>query len=190
MTPCKLQPVLSEPLRGPRHGPITLARPHPPRLQHQEPRTPHHPRPPRPTLRLSRRHPQRPQVPPVLVGGMPDHVHLLFVLARTLSLSEIVEELKKESSRWAKTSEYDSLRQELRSTRVNAGLSQRDLAVRLKVPHSWIAKVESGERRIDMVEFCWFVMACGLDPRPVCERLLRRILAREQRGRVNGGRSR
>jgi len=41
--------------------------------------------------------------PPVIVGGMPDHVHLLFVQARTLSLSEIVEELKKESSRWAKT---------------------------------------------------------------------------------------
>jgi REP-associated tyrosine transposase len=35
--------------------------------------------------------------PPVLVGGMPDHVHLLFVQARTLSLSVIVEELKKES---------------------------------------------------------------------------------------------
>jgi REP element-mobilizing transposase RayT len=40
--------------------------------------------------------------PPVIVGGMPDHVHLLFVQARTLSLSEIVEEVKKESSRWAK----------------------------------------------------------------------------------------
>jgi REP element-mobilizing transposase RayT len=38
-----------------------------------------------------------------LVGGMPDHVHLLFVQARILSLSDIVEDLKKESSRWAKT---------------------------------------------------------------------------------------
>ncbi len=33
---------------------------------------------------------------------MPDHVHLLFVQARTLSLSQVVEEVKKESSRWAK----------------------------------------------------------------------------------------
>jgi REP element-mobilizing transposase RayT len=40
--------------------------------------------------------------PAVIVGGMPDHVHLLFVLARTLPLSKAVEELKKESSKWAK----------------------------------------------------------------------------------------
>jgi len=40
--------------------------------------------------------------PPVIVGGMPDHVHLLFALARTLSVSQVVEEVKKESSKWAK----------------------------------------------------------------------------------------
>jgi len=40
--------------------------------------------------------------PAVIVGGMPDHVHLLFVLARTLPLSKVVEEVKKESSKWAK----------------------------------------------------------------------------------------
>jgi putative transposase len=40
--------------------------------------------------------------PVVIVGGMPDHVHLLFVQARTLSLSDVIEEVKKESSKWAK----------------------------------------------------------------------------------------
>ena len=40
--------------------------------------------------------------PPIRVGGMPDHVHLLFVLARTLPISKVVEEVKKESSKWAK----------------------------------------------------------------------------------------
>mgnify|MGYP000025204587 CR=1 FL=1 len=40
--------------------------------------------------------------PCIVVGGMPDHVHLMFAQARTLSMSEIVEELKKESSKWAK----------------------------------------------------------------------------------------
>ena len=40
--------------------------------------------------------------PVLVVGGMPDHVHLLFVQARTLSLSETVEQVKKESSKWAK----------------------------------------------------------------------------------------
>jgi len=37
------------------------------------------------------------------VGGAADHVHILFVLSKTLALSKVVEELKKESSKWAKT---------------------------------------------------------------------------------------
>jgi transcriptional regulator with XRE-family HTH domain len=49
----------------------------------------------------------------------------------------------------------------LTELRVSAGLSQRQLAGVLKVPHSWVAKVESGERRIDAVEFGWFCAACG-----------------------------
>jgi REP element-mobilizing transposase RayT len=40
--------------------------------------------------------------PVVTVGGMPDHVHVLFVLGRTVALSKAVEEVKKESSKWAK----------------------------------------------------------------------------------------
>jgi putative transposase len=40
--------------------------------------------------------------PVVAVGGAADHVHLLFVLGRTIALSKAVEELKKESSKWAK----------------------------------------------------------------------------------------
>jgi REP element-mobilizing transposase RayT len=41
--------------------------------------------------------------PALQVGGGADHVHLLFVLSKTLSLSKVVEELKKESSKWAKS---------------------------------------------------------------------------------------
>lgn len=40
--------------------------------------------------------------PCLIVSGMPDHIHQLFVLARTLALSKVVEELKKESAKWAK----------------------------------------------------------------------------------------
>ena len=40
--------------------------------------------------------------PAIRVGGMADHVHLLFVLSRTLSISNAVEQVKKESSKWAK----------------------------------------------------------------------------------------
>ncbi|OWK36262.1 transposase [Fimbriiglobus ruber] len=40
--------------------------------------------------------------PAILVGGMSDHVHLLFVLARSQPLSKVVEIVKKQSSKWAK----------------------------------------------------------------------------------------
>jgi len=79
------------------------------------------------------------------------------------------------------TAEYVALRAELRSARKIASLSQRDLAARLKVPHSWVAKVESGERRIDPVEFFWFMLACKIDPVAVSERLTRKWLALQPR---------
>jgi transcriptional regulator with XRE-family HTH domain len=88
------------------------------------------------------------------------------------------------------TPEYASLRSELRGARDSAGLSQRGLAARLKVPHSWVAKVESGERRIDLVEFCWFVSACGMDPHAVTKRLIQRISAGQSVGRAKRRRSR
>jgi transcriptional regulator with XRE-family HTH domain len=71
------------------------------------------------------------------------------------------------------TSEYAALCEELRAARRNAGLSQRALAERLKVSPSWVAKVETGERRIDLVEFGWFVGACGGDGEAAFARITR-----------------
>ena len=41
--------------------------------------------------------------PPLLINSVPDHVHILFELARTVSVSDAVEEVKKTSSKWIKT---------------------------------------------------------------------------------------
>ena len=60
--------------------------------------------------------------------------------------------------------EHNHLRAVLREIRTAAGLSQRALAQKLRLPHTWVAKVESGERRLDLIEFGWFCTACGLDP--------------------------
>lgn len=49
----------------------------------------------------------------------------------------------------------------MREVRARAGLTQRGLAARLKVSPSWVAKVEMGERRVDVVEFVRVVRACG-----------------------------
>ena len=40
---------------------------------------------------------------PMLINSVEDHVHLLFDLARTVSVSRCVEDLKKASSKWLKT---------------------------------------------------------------------------------------
>ena len=82
------------------------------------------------------------------------------------------------------TKEYKALRAELRAIREKAGLSQRDLAARLGVPHSWVAKVEAGERRIDVVELAWFFSACGEDAAAITSELVTRFGRRNaQRGR-------
>jgi len=86
------------------------------------------------------------------------------------------------------TPEYTALRTELRKLRQHAGLSQRQLARRLRVPHSWVAKVETGERRIDLVEFAWFASACGVAPFAALEQLLPR-LTWKARPPMKGGRA-
>jgi putative transposase len=41
--------------------------------------------------------------PPIIVGGMEDHVHLLSTLSRTCEAANLVKELKRASSLWLKT---------------------------------------------------------------------------------------
>ena len=76
------------------------------------------------------------------------------------------------------TAEYRLLRQSLTAMRDAAGLSQRELARRLDVPHTWVAKIESGERRIDLVEYAWFCDQCGLDPVTAAKEVLAAATAR------------
>jgi REP element-mobilizing transposase RayT len=41
--------------------------------------------------------------PALIINGTPDHVHALFRLSRTVRVSDLVEEVKKRSSKWLKT---------------------------------------------------------------------------------------
>jgi len=45
--------------------------------------------------------------------------------------------------------------------RIDAGLTQADLADRLHKPQSFVAKVETMERRLDLIEFVKWTIACG-----------------------------
>jgi len=57
-----------------------------------------------------------------------------------------------------------ALCQALVDARKNAGLGQDDLADRLKCHQSLVARIESGERRIDVVELVVLARAIGFDP--------------------------
>ena len=58
------------------------------------------------------------------------------------------------------------------ASRREAGLTQRQLAERLKRPQSYVAKIEAGERRVDLVELVAIAKALKLDPRQLLERFL------------------
>jgi transcriptional regulator with XRE-family HTH domain len=57
-------------------------------------------------------------------------------------------------------------------SRKQAGLTQRDLAARLRRPHSFIGRIEAGERRIDVIEFIEIARVMGLDPKQLFDKLL------------------
>jgi transcriptional regulator with XRE-family HTH domain len=61
------------------------------------------------------------------------------------------------------------------AARKKAGLTQHDLAKRLKRPQSFIAKYEGGERRIDVVEFLTIIRAIGTDPIRLLRALVRKM---------------
>ncbi|MGC3992309.1 MAG: IS200/IS605 family transposase [Chthoniobacteraceae bacterium] len=46
---------------------------------------------------------QNHKCPATLINSVEDHVHVLFELARTVAISDIVEEVKKASSKWMKS---------------------------------------------------------------------------------------
>ena len=51
------------------------------------------------------------------------------------------------------TIRYNAFRDALRKARLAQGLTQKDVADRLGVHQSFVSKYESGERRLDVVEF-------------------------------------
>jgi transcriptional regulator with XRE-family HTH domain len=55
-----------------------------------------------------------------------------------------------------------------------AGLTQHQLAKRLRRPQSFVAKYEGGERRVDVVKFIEIWMAIEADPNKLLKALIQR----------------
>jgi transcriptional regulator with XRE-family HTH domain len=75
---------------------------------------------------------------------------------------------------------YEAIKARLVALRKAAGLTQRGLAERLKREWSFVAKLELGERRLDLLELFYICKACGTHPDKVATELMREILAIDQ----------
>lgn len=56
------------------------------------------------------------------------------------------------------TKDYKEIIERLKTARVEAGLAQQEVAKKLGKPQSYISKIESGERRLDVAEIKKFVV--------------------------------
>lgn len=75
------------------------------------------------------------------------------------------------------STEYEKFRYLIQEARENSGLTQSQLASRLGKPQSYVSKYESGERRIDVVEFVKICNVIGVD----ADKLLNRLTGRRDK---------
>lgn len=61
--------------------------------------------------------------------------------------------------------EYKELLAALVQARRDAGMTQAELAKKLKKPQSYISKIENGERRLDVIELMEVTKTLGFDYR-------------------------
>ncbi|EBS4566056.1 helix-turn-helix domain-containing protein [Salmonella enterica subsp. enterica] len=69
------------------------------------------------------------------------------------------------------SNDYQMVISALREARIASHITQEALASAFGRPQSFIAKVESGERRLDVVEFVRFCRLVGFDPASILDKL-------------------
>ena len=67
--------------------------------------------------------------------------------------------------------EYQAVLKMLVELREKAGMTQRDLAKKVKREQTFVWRIECGERRLDVVEFFWVCKALGVDAKKMYGRL-------------------
>ena len=73
------------------------------------------------------------------------------------------------------TQPYEAARSFLKKKKEEAGLSNRKLGEKLDTAYSLIAKVESGDRRLDVVEACKYCKALGVSPHELIDIILENL---------------
>jgi len=76
-------------------------------------------------------------------------------------------------SKTIRSARHEAVRRLLVDERKRAGLTQAAVAASLRRYQSFVATVESGQRRVDVVEFLAFAEAIGFDPKKAIKHILR-----------------
>lgn len=80
---------------------------------------------------------------------------------------------QKKPSKSLRSKEHQAVCTVIAATRRQAGLTQEQLAERLGWHRSMVAKIEAGERRVDLPEFIRIAVALKVDPEVLFGRVLR-----------------
>jgi transcriptional regulator with XRE-family HTH domain len=84
------------------------------------------------------------------------------------------------------TAAADVLAAAVADLRRRAGLTQRQLAEKVGREQSFVGRIETGQRRVDLVEWVLICRACGADPAVEVAALVRQIAAIVPPGRRRG----
>jgi transcriptional regulator with XRE-family HTH domain len=68
---------------------------------------------------------------------------------------------------WQRQQDYLRIGQQLQAIRMDASLTQIELAKKLRKPQSFVSSYERGQRRLDVLEFAAVVSAMGAEPETV-----------------------
>ena len=77
-------------------------------------------------------------------------------------------------SKQLRTTRHRRLMAALVDVRTKAGVTQRELARRLARAHSYVSRIEMGDRRLDVPEFIQWCEVLSADPVDVMRRIVRR----------------
>ena len=75
---------------------------------------------------------------------------------------------------WVRPEDQRIVGECLAAARMRAGVTQREVADRLGKPQSFVSAYETGQRRVDLLEFIAIAGALQVDPRAVFREIVRR----------------
>lgn len=94
------------------------------------------------------------------------------VMVESLPASRIgICQIGMQNAPMSRSKTYEQFELALTSARIEKGFTQQDIATRLGRHQSFVSKYESGERRLDVIEFLDVCAAIGVNPISILQKV-------------------